>query len=92
LTKFEGKKTCSIFLLFIGSVGSGFVWLIDDCFWKSLCARCVAVSLLLDVAPVSLGHEILPMQWNIGSFSREKEEAVFMPKGTDRKEVCLKGV
>jgi len=43
------------------------------------------------VAPVSLGHEILPMQWNIESFGREKEEAVFMPKGTDRKEVCLKG-
>jgi hypothetical protein len=31
------------------------------------------------------------MHWNIGSFGKEKEEAVVMPKGTDRKEACLKG-
>jgi hypothetical protein len=31
------------------------------------------------------------MQWNDVYFGMENEEAVFMPKGTDRKEVWLKG-
>lgn len=83
----------SVFLLFIGCVRSGFVWLINGCFWwKFLCTLCVSVSWLLDVAPVSLGQEALPMQWNNVYFSvwrRKKPSSC--PRGQTGKRSGWKG-